>query len=59
MMYMSTMEQISEKARIKRKSERLGWKSRSERDVRPLCERIGEGRRVYADTRKSNLLLVP
>lgn len=56
---MSTMEQISEKARIKRKSERLGWKSRSERDVRPLCERIGEGRRVYADTRKSNLLLVP
>ncbi len=43
----------------KRKSERLGWKSLAERDRRPLSERIGEGRRVYANTKKSPFVLVP
>lgn len=42
-----------------RKSVRLGWRSREDRDRRPLSERIGEGRVVYASTQKGDFLLVP
>ena len=49
----------SSKKLTKRKSERLGWKSLAERDRRPLSERIGERRRVYANTKKSTFVLVP
>lgn len=55
------MDQITQTVvkSVKRKSERLGWKKHSERDRRPLSERMGEGYRIYADTGKSPLVLVP
>lgn len=52
------METKVRKTKI-RKSERLGWKSLSERDMRPLSERIGEGRKVYVKPVKGSFVLVP
>jgi hypothetical protein len=60
MIKLKTMSmKIAENHKMRRKSERLGWKCITDKDRRPLSERIGEGQKVGRFCVKSHSLLVP